>query len=81
MFISVSDGQSPIPVAVKPLPLIRFPLSLSLDDSNAMIPERLLSAQQREKYWSEWRATAPRNRSAVTGSARVRRSHSAATAG
>lgn len=49
LFISVSDGQSPIPVAVKPLPLSRFPLSLSLDDSNAMIPERLLSAQQRVK--------------------------------
>ncbi|MBT9431604.1 c-type cytochrome biogenesis protein CcmI [Candidatus Sodalis endolongispinus] len=49
LFISVSDGQSPIPVAVKPFPLSRFPLSLSLDDSNAMIPERLLSAQRQVK--------------------------------
>lgn len=49
LFISVSDGQSPIPVAVKPLPMSRFPLSLSLDDSNAMIPERLLSAQRQVK--------------------------------
>jgi len=46
VFISVTDGKSPVPVAVKPLPLSRFPLSLSLDDSNAMVPERLLSAQQ-----------------------------------
>ncbi|WP_438806349.1 tetratricopeptide repeat protein [Sodalis sp. (in: enterobacteria)] len=49
LFISVSGGKSPIPVAVKPLPLSRFPLSLSLDDSNAMILKRLLSAQQRVK--------------------------------
>lgn len=45
MYISVSDGVSPVPVAVKRLPLSHFPLSLTLDDSNAMMPERLLSAQ------------------------------------
>lgn len=77
LFISVSDGQSPIPVAVKPLPLSRFPLSLSLDDSNAMIPERLLSAQRQVKV----RVRVARDVSAVTGSARVRHSHLVATAG
>lgn len=45
MYISVSDGVSPVPVAVKRMPLSHFPLSLTLDDSNAMMPERLLSAQ------------------------------------
>ena len=45
MYISVSDGVSPVPVAIKRLPLSHFPLSLTLDDSNAMMPERLLSAQ------------------------------------
>jgi hypothetical protein len=30
---------------VKRLPLSHFPLSLTLDDSNAMMPDRLLSAQ------------------------------------
>ncbi len=45
LVISVTDGVSPVPVAVKQLPLSRFPLSFSLDDSNAMMPERLLSAQ------------------------------------
>lgn len=45
LYISVADGASPIPVAVKKLPLSHFPLSLTLDDSNAMMPERLLSAQ------------------------------------
>ncbi|KOC89480.1 c-type cytochrome biogenesis protein CcmI [Winslowiella iniecta] len=45
LYISVSDGVSPVPVAVKKLPLSHFPLSLTLDDSNAMMPERLLSAQ------------------------------------
>ncbi len=49
VFISVTDGESPVPVAVKSLPLSRFPLSLSLDDSNAMVPARLLSVQQRLK--------------------------------
>ncbi|WP_413739100.1 c-type cytochrome biogenesis protein CcmI [Sodalis sp. RH21] len=49
VFISVTDGKSPVPVAVKPLPMSRFPLSLSLDDGNAMLPERLLSAQQQVK--------------------------------
>ncbi|QDY42575.1 c-type cytochrome biogenesis protein CcmI [Candidatus Pantoea soli] len=45
MYISVTDGVSPVPVAVKRLPLSHFPLSLTLDDSNAMMPDRLLSAQ------------------------------------
>jgi cytochrome c-type biogenesis protein CcmI len=45
VIISVTDGKSPQPVAIKTLPLSRFPLSLSLDDGNAMMPERLLSAQ------------------------------------
>lgn len=45
LYISVSDGVSPVPVAVKRLPLSHFPLSLTLDDSNAMMPNRLLSAQ------------------------------------
>lgn len=45
LYISVSDGNSPVPVAVKKLPLSHFPLSLTLDDSNAMMPQRLLSAQ------------------------------------
>lgn len=46
LYISVTDGDSPIPVAVKKVPLSHFPLSLTLDDSNAMMPERLLSAQR-----------------------------------
>ncbi|EFE95515.1 c-type cytochrome biogenesis protein CcmI [Serratia odorifera] len=49
LIISVTDGNSPVPVAVKQLPLSRFPLSFSLDDSNAMMPERLLSALQQVK--------------------------------
>ncbi|AUX73266.1 c-type cytochrome biogenesis protein CcmI [Erwinia pyrifoliae] len=46
LYISVTDGNSPIPVAVKEVPLSHFPLSLTLDDSNAMMPDRLLSAQR-----------------------------------
>ncbi|WP_145554586.1 c-type cytochrome biogenesis protein CcmI [Yersinia canariae] len=46
LIISVTDGKTPIPVAVKQLPLSRFPLSVTLDDSNAMMPERLLSSLQ-----------------------------------
>ncbi|WP_437613793.1 c-type cytochrome biogenesis protein CcmI [Erwinia sp. V71] len=45
LYISVSDGVTRLPVAVKKLPLSHFPLSLTLDDSNAIMPERLLSAQ------------------------------------
>lgn len=44
LIISVTDGANPVPVAVKQLPLSRFPLSVALDDSNAMMPERLLSS-------------------------------------
>ncbi len=44
VFISVTDGSSPVPVAVKKLPLSRFPLAITLDDSSAMMPERLLSS-------------------------------------
>ena len=46
LIISVTDGKNPIPVAVKQLSLSRFPLSMTLDDSNAMMPERLLSSLQ-----------------------------------
>lgn len=49
LIISVTDGTNPIPVAVKQLPLSRFPLSVTLDDSNAMMPERLLSSLQQVK--------------------------------
>ncbi|MFT2790845.1 c-type cytochrome biogenesis protein CcmI [Serratia sp. T13T92] len=49
LIVSVTDGTNPVPVAVKQLPLSRFPLSFTLDDSNAMMPERLLSAQQKVK--------------------------------
>ena len=49
LVISVTDGTNPVPVAVKQLPLSRYPLSFSLDDSNAMMPERLLSAQHQVK--------------------------------
>ncbi|MDA5533631.1 c-type cytochrome biogenesis protein CcmI [Yersinia mollaretii] len=49
LIISVTDGANPVPVAVKQLPLSRFPLSITLDDSNAMMPERLLSSLQQVK--------------------------------
>ncbi|WP_312044332.1 c-type cytochrome biogenesis protein CcmI [Erwinia sp.] len=45
LYIAVTDGVTRVPVAVKRVPLSHFPLSLTLDDSNAMMPERLLSAQ------------------------------------
>ncbi|QGU86794.1 c-type cytochrome biogenesis protein CcmI [Erwinia sorbitola] len=45
LYISVTDGISQVPVAVKKIPLSHFPLSLTLDDSNAMMPDRLLSSQ------------------------------------
>lgn len=44
LIISVTDGINPVPVAVKQLPLSRFPLSISLDDRDTMMPERLLSS-------------------------------------
>ncbi|CNC05853.1 c-type cytochrome biogenesis protein CcmI [Yersinia similis] len=49
LIISVTDGINPVPVAVKQLPLSRFPLAVTLDDSNAMMPERLLSSLQQVK--------------------------------
>ncbi|WP_145514038.1 c-type cytochrome biogenesis protein CcmI [Yersinia massiliensis] len=49
LILSVTDGTNPVPVAVKQLPLSRFPLSIALDDSNAMMPERLLSSLQQVK--------------------------------
>lgn len=49
LIISVTDGTNLLPVAVKQLPLSRFPLSVTLDDSNAMMPERLLSSLQQVK--------------------------------
>ncbi|MDN0095008.1 c-type cytochrome biogenesis protein CcmI [Yersinia rohdei] len=49
LIISVTDGENPIPVAVKQLALSRFPLSVTLNDSDAMMPERLLSSLSRVK--------------------------------
>lgn len=43
LFVSVTDGESNVPVAVKKLPLSHFPLSLTLDDTDAMMPNRPLS--------------------------------------
>ncbi len=47
--IAILDGTSPVPVAVKQLPLGAFPLTIALDDSNAMMPERLLSSLKQIK--------------------------------
>ncbi|MGP2408616.1 c-type cytochrome biogenesis protein CcmI [Yersinia sp. 2553 StPb PI] len=49
LIISVTDGANPVPVAVKQLPVSRFPLLVTLDDSNAMMPERLLSSLSQVK--------------------------------
>lgn len=46
IFVSVTDGKSPVPVAVKKLPLGHFPITVTLNDSDAMMPERLLSSLQ-----------------------------------
>ncbi|ELY4575619.1 c-type cytochrome biogenesis protein CcmI [Cronobacter turicensis] len=40
LFISVTDGVSGVPVLVKKLPLGHFPLTIMLDDADAMLPER-----------------------------------------
>jgi cytochrome c-type biogenesis protein CcmI len=47
LFISVTDGESNVPVAVKKLPLSHFPLSLTLDDTDAMMSNRPLSGLHR----------------------------------
>ncbi|MTD42510.1 c-type cytochrome biogenesis protein CcmI [Erwinia sp. CPCC 100877] len=47
LFVSVTDGESNVPVAAKKLPLSRFPLSLTLDDTDAMMPNRSLSGLHR----------------------------------
>lgn len=49
LMVSVTDGENPQPVAVKKLALSRFPQSFTLDDSDAMMPERQLSALQQVK--------------------------------
>ncbi|ELY2781360.1 c-type cytochrome biogenesis protein CcmI [Cronobacter sakazakii] len=40
LFISVTDGASNVPVLVKKLPLGHFPLTITLDDADAMLPDR-----------------------------------------
>lgn len=49
ILITVTDGETTTPVAVKQLPLSQFPLELSLDDSNSMMPVRLLSSLKQVK--------------------------------
>ncbi|MGY0158498.1 c-type cytochrome biogenesis protein CcmI [Edwardsiella tarda] len=44
LLITVTDGKNPLPVAVKRLPLGHFPQSVTLSDSDAMMPEHLLSS-------------------------------------
>jgi cytochrome c-type biogenesis protein CcmI len=46
IFVSVTDGVSSVPVAVKKLPSGHFPLSLTLDDADAMMSGRPLSSVQ-----------------------------------
>lgn len=78
LVISVTDGVSPVPVAVKQLPLSRFPLSFSLDDSNAMMPERLLSAQHQVQVRVRLSQDGLATPQPGTGSAKARCRHSAA---
>ncbi|ALB63489.1 FIG00553400: hypothetical protein [Cronobacter condimenti 1330] len=40
LIVSVTDGVSAMPVVVKKLPLGHFPLTITLDDTDAMLPER-----------------------------------------
>ncbi|WP_283011669.1 c-type cytochrome biogenesis protein CcmI [Cronobacter turicensis] len=40
LFVSVTDGVSGVPVLVKKLPLGHFPLTIMLDDADAMLSER-----------------------------------------
>lgn len=49
VLIAVTDGKSTVPVAVKQLQLGTFPLKVELDDSNAMMPSRLLSGLKQVK--------------------------------
>lgn len=77
LVISVTDGASPVPVAVKQLPLSRFPLSFSLDDSNAMMPERLLSAQHQVQVRVRLSQDGLATPQPGTGSAKARCRHSA----
>ncbi len=44
LFISVADGVSSVPVAARKIALGHFPLTITLDDSNAMMQARLLSS-------------------------------------
>lgn len=44
VFITVVGDASPVPVAVKKLPVGQFPMTLKIDDSNTMMPGSLLSA-------------------------------------
>ncbi len=77
LVISVTDGVSSVPVAVKQLPLSRFPLSFSLDDSNAMMPERLLSAQHQVQVRVRLSQDGLATPQPGTGSAKARCRHSA----
>ena len=49
ILITVTDGKSPVPVAVKKLMLDHLPFEFTLDDHDAMMPTRLLSALKRIK--------------------------------
>lgn len=44
LMITLTDGSNPLPVAVKRMPLGHFPLSVTLSDSDAMMPNRQLSS-------------------------------------
>lgn len=44
LMITLTDGNNPLPVAVKRLPLGHFPQTVTLSDSDAMMPDRLLSS-------------------------------------
>ncbi|WP_058912717.1 c-type cytochrome biogenesis protein CcmI [Entomohabitans teleogrylli] len=46
VFVSVGEQASEVPVAVKRIPLSHFPLTVTLDDTSAMMPNRLLSSLQ-----------------------------------
>lgn len=71
ILITVTDGETTTPVAVKQLPLGQFPLELSLDDSNSMMPTRLLSSLKQVKIKATITSNNPSDNQKIVGKSNV----------
>lgn len=71
VLITVTDGESTVPVVVKQVSAGEFPMRVELDDGSAMMPSRLLSSLKQVKITATITSSDKMDKLRMTGESRV----------